>query len=97
MSLKAPLPALLTITSQANTPRYPHAAGIFRAYREQTVEVWGAKEVNAEEGQVGLEGSPTQVKRSFAPEPKGAGEMLSGSDKDKVTALVGRLRSKNLI
>ncbi len=95
--IEAPLPALLTITNQANTPRYPHAAGIFRAYREQTVEVWGAKEVNADENQVGLKGSPTQVKRSFAPEPKGAGEMLSGTDKDKVTALVQRLRSKNLI
>jgi electron transfer flavoprotein beta subunit len=95
--LEAPLPALLTITNQANTPRYPHAAGIFRAYREQKVEVWRAADVNAVEEKVGLKGSPTQVKRSFAPEPKGVGEMLTGSDREKVAALVQRLRSKNLI
>jgi len=95
--IEAPLPALLTITDQANTPRYPHAAGIFRAYREQEVEVWGAQDVNADEDRIGLQGSPTQVKRSFAPEPKGAGEMLTGTDKEMVTSLVQRLRSKNLI
>ncbi|MBU1877660.1 MAG: electron transfer flavoprotein subunit beta/FixA family protein [Chloroflexi bacterium] len=95
--IDAPLPALLTITDQANTPRYPRAAGIFSAYREQTVEIWGAKEVNADEEKLGLKGSPTQVKRSFAPEPKGTGEMLSGTDKEMTRSLVQRLRGKNLI
>lgn len=95
--IEAPLPALLTIVSQANTPRYPRLAGIFRVHQKKEVVVWGAKDVNADEEQVGSKGSPTQVKRMFAPEPKATGEMLAGSEEEMVKALVRRLRSKNLI
>jgi electron transfer flavoprotein beta subunit len=94
--IETPLPALLTILSQANTPRHPRAASIFRVHRQE-VTVWGAKDVNADEEEVGAKGSPTQVKRMFAPEPKAAGEMLAGSEEEMVKALVRRLRSRNLI
>lgn len=96
-TVEATLPALLTILSQANTPRHPRAAGIFRVHRQKAVTVWSAQEVNVDEAQVGSQGSPTQVQRLFAPEPKEAGEMLAGTDEEMVTTLVQRLRSKNLI
>jgi electron transfer flavoprotein beta subunit len=95
--IEAPLPALLTITKEANTPRYPHAAAIMNAYRQQTVTTWKAEDLAADPQSIGLEGSPTQVKRSFSPEPRGAGEVLTGPTSEQVKSLVSRLRAKNIV
>lgn len=97
-TVEATLPALLTILSQANTPRHPRAVGIFRVHRQKTVTVWSVQDVDADQAQVGSIGSsPTQIQRMFAPEPKEAGEMLAGTNEEMVKTLTRRLRSKNLI
>ena len=95
--IEAKLPALLTITKEANTPRYPPAGAIMTAYRGQTVTHWGAADVEADPEQMGLKGSPTQVRRSFSPPPKEPGQMLRGSPSEMARDLVGLLRSKNII
>ncbi len=95
--LEAPLPALLTITKEANKPRYPTAPGIFRAYREQTVEHWGVAEIGADPEMVGLKGSPTQVKRSFSPPPKDPGEIIKAPPAEAAKQLVSRMKQKNLL
>jgi electron transfer flavoprotein alpha/beta subunit len=95
--LETSLPALLTITKDANTPRYPSAPGIFRAYREQTVEHWGAAEIKADPETVGLKGSPTQVKRSFSPPPKEPGEIIQAAPAEAAKQLISRMKQKNLI
>jgi electron transfer flavoprotein beta subunit len=95
--LETALPALLTITKEANKPRYPSAPGIFRAYREQTVERWGAAEVDADPEGVGLKGSPTQVKRSFSPPPKEPGEIIQAAPGEAARQLVSRLKQRNML
>ena len=95
--LETTLPALLTITKDANKPRYPTAPGIFSAYRERTVERWGVAEVGADPEKVGLKGSPTQVKRSFSPPPKEPGEMIQAAPAEAARQLVSRLKQKNLL
>jgi electron transfer flavoprotein alpha/beta subunit len=95
--LQAPLPALLTITKEANKPRYPTAPGIFRAYREQQVERWGVADLGADPEGLGLKGSPTQVKRSFSPPPKEPGEIIKAPPAEAAKQLLGRMKQKNLI
>ncbi len=95
--LEAPLPALLTITKEANKPRYPTAPGIFRAYREQQVERWGVAELGADPEGLGLKGSPTQVKRSFSPPPKEPGEIIQAPPAEAAKQLLSRMKQKNLI
>jgi electron transfer flavoprotein alpha/beta subunit len=95
--IEARLPALLTIIKEANAPRYPHAAAIISAYREQKVAFWGAKDIEADPESVGLKGSPTQVKRSFTPPPKEPGQMLKGGPSEVARDLVGILRQKNIV
>ncbi len=95
--IEAALPALLTITKEANDPRYPHAGAIMSAYREREVAFWGAAEIDADPETVGLKGSPTQVKRSFTPPPKEPGQILRGAPAEAAKDLVGILRSKNII
>ena len=95
--IETSLPALLTVIKDLNKPRYPSVRGIVEAYREKKVIVWTAKDIEAEEARIGLDGSPTTVKRTFAPEPKGKVEMLKGDVDGLVNGLIGRLRDKNVI
>jgi electron transfer flavoprotein beta subunit len=95
--IEALLPALLTIVKEANTPRYPHAAAIISAYREQKVALWRIADVEANPESVGLKGSPTQVKRSFSPPPKEPGQILKGGPPEAAKDLVAILRQKNII
>jgi electron transfer flavoprotein alpha/beta subunit len=95
--IEAPLPALLTITKEANAPRYPHAGAIISAYREQKVLFWTAKDIDADPEAIGLKGSPTQVKRSFTPPPKEPGQILKGAPSEAAKDLVGILRQKNIV
>jgi electron transfer flavoprotein beta subunit len=95
--IEAALPALLTITKEANTPRYPHAGAIISAYRERTVTRWGVNDINADPESLGLKGSPTQVKRSFSPPPKEPGQIIQGGPPEAAKDVVAILRQKNII
>ena len=95
--IEAPLPALLTITKEANVPRYPPAGAIMNAYRKQEVTFWGVEDIAADPEKVGLKGSPTQVKRSFTPPPKEPGQIIKGPPATAARDLVAILRDKNII
>jgi electron transfer flavoprotein beta subunit len=95
--IEASLPALITVIADLNKPRYPSVRGIVEAYREKKVTVWNAKDICADGTCIGMEGSPTSVKRSFAPEPKGKGEVLKGSVKEMSKQLVVKLKDKNVL
>ena len=60
------LPALLTCELELGTPRYASLPEMVRALRQE-VKVWGTAEINATPEQLGLKGSPTQVKEIFTP------------------------------
>jgi electron transfer flavoprotein alpha/beta subunit len=91
------LPALFTVIKDINKPRYPTVKGIVSVCRECDIQTWTAKSIGASPKMIGLNGSPTQVARTFAPEPKGAGVMLKGEPEDVVAELVKRLREKNVV
>lgn len=60
--VKTRLPALLTITNTANEPRDTTFAGIIKATKHN-VKMWSASDVKVKESKVGLEGSPTKIKK----------------------------------
>lgn len=91
------MPALLTVIKDLNKPRYPSVKGIVEALNEREVKVWTAEDIGADAEQVGLQGSPTTVKRTFSPEPKGEGEILEGTVEEMVGGLIQRLKDKNVI
>lgn len=95
--IEASLPALLTITKDANKPRYPTAPGIISAYRSQEVIRWTAEDLNVAPGTVGLEGSPTQVRRSFSPPAKEPGETVTLPPDEAAKEVLRRLKAQNII
>ena len=94
--IETTMPCLLTAIKDLNEPRYPSVGGIFDAY-EKEIKVWGINEVPIDTTKAGLKGSPTNVFRTFTPEPKGAGMMLEGADKETVKDLIARLQAKHIL
>jgi len=94
--IKVKKPVLLTAIKELNEPRYISMKGIFNAYKK-SITTWTLSDLDIEKHQVGLDASPTNVLRSFTPEPKGEGIMIKGTVEEMVEKLVVNLSKKNVI
>lgn len=90
------LPAIITVTKEINTPRYPSLKGILKAKKEE-ITIWGLKELGIDLNRVGLNGSPTQVIRIFSPEVRKKGEILHGTPEEIVDKLVTKLQEEKVL
>lgn len=86
--VEMPLPGLITVVKEINTPRMASLKGKMRA-KSAKINIIDAKALNVDSSKLGLKGSPTQVLRSFVPERKTGGEKLSG----EVPMLVEKIKS----
>ena len=86
------LPALFTVVGEINTPRFPSLRGKLTA-RHVEIPVWGIEYLELDTDKVGLDGSPTQVVRTFAPEQTRGGEILDGSADCVIERVVEFIRS----
>lgn len=96
--VRSSFPVLLTVMKEINDPRYPAIASLLAACSEKApIEVWNAADLGVQVGDVGIEGSLTQVIRTFAPKSKRQTEMIEGDTSTVVEGLLSRLREKKLI
>lgn len=95
--VKTKKPVLLTAIKELNEPRYPSIKGIYKSFREKEIKVWSVEDIIVDRSQIGLDGSPTQVKRSFTPATKSAGEILKGNNEEAVRSLIVRLKERQII
>ena len=89
--VETPLPVLITVTREINVPRLPSLKGKMAA-KKTVITTMDFAALGAEEGKVGLKGSPTQVRNIFAPPVKGNRRMLEGTVDEQVKMLVEELR-----
>lgn len=89
--VESPLPVLLTVVKELNTPRLPSLKGKMAA-KKAVIAKMDLAAIGAEEEKVGLKGSPTQVKNIFAPQAKTDRKMLQGSVEEQIDALINELR-----
>ncbi len=74
--LKLPLPALITVVKEINEPRIPGLRGKMKAKKFE-VKLWDNKFLSLPEEKIGLNGSPTQVRKIFSPPQKEPGRQLT--------------------
>ena len=100
MDIKVQTPCLLTCIKELNSPRYMSVPGIFECY-SKPMDVFDYNALKddplIEADTIGLQGSPTNIFKSFTPPQKGAGQMLAGSDKEVSEKLAGILTGKHII
>ncbi len=89
--IETPLPALLTVVKEINQPRLPSLKGKLKA-KSLEVTKWTAQDLEAEDKEIGLNGSPTQVVKIFTPPPREGGQILAGDTQEVVEKLVEHLR-----
>ena len=75
LEVEAGLPALVAVTDQVNTPRYPNFKAIMAA-KKKPVQTWSAADLGLDAGAVGLAGSLTEVLDAVPHPPRAAGEVV---------------------
>ena len=71
--------------------------GIFDAYREKEVTIWTRPDLDVEDGNIGLKGSPTRVFKSFTKALKGKGTVVNLDAQESVDFLVEKLHEKFIL
>lgn len=94
--IKAKLPCLLTTLKDMNQPRYMSVNGIFDAYKKE-IKVWGLADIEVDQANIGLKGSPTRVKKSFTKGAKSAGKVYEVDPKEGAKIIVEALKEKFIL
>lgn len=94
--LDTEMPMLLTAVKALNEPRYPTLHNSIRAtqYEVKTITV---KDMTTDPKRLGLQGSPTRVRKVYSPPMRSAGTMLTGAVSESVATVMDVLKQKELI
>lgn len=95
--IRIKLPCLITVLKELNDPRPLTPRGIFDAYRERTIEVWHADQLDLAGEELGLKGSPTRVKGSYTKAPKGIGKVFELEPREAAKLVVEKLQEKFIV
>ncbi len=96
--MQSPLPALITVMGEVNTPRYPRMDLLINACEQKArIKIWDAADLGVKVQDIGLSGSLTRVIKTFPPKTKREGEILKGSKEEVVNQLLDRMHDKHLI
>jgi electron transfer flavoprotein alpha subunit len=97
-TVRAKLPAVLTITEEANKPRRFTLDGMLKA-KKAKIELWDKNAICADPELLGLKGSPTIVKKVFPPPGRKQGETFDGTKDPRAAAkwLVQKLITVNAL
>jgi electron transfer flavoprotein beta subunit len=96
--MESPLPALITVMGEVNTPRYPRLDLLINACEDKArIKIWDAADLGVKVQDIGLSGSLTKVIKTFPPKTKREGEILKGSKEEVVNQLLDRMHGKHLI
>jgi electron transfer flavoprotein alpha/beta subunit len=96
--IESEMPVLITAIKELNEPRYPSIKGIYKGYSGENIKVLSAKDVDADMDNIGLDGSPTQVNKSFTPPGRGGeSEIIEGDPSEQARQLIVRLKEEKII
>lgn len=97
MIVKAKMPCLITALSELNDPRYMTPGGIFDAFAKD-VTVWGRAQLDVDDSNIGLAGSPTMIAKASDKVAKGKGTVVTpDSPTEAADYIVNVLDEKHVI
>lgn len=94
--VQMPLPGLITVVKEINDPRMASLKGKMKAKKAEIKTITVA-DLDVDETKLGLNGSPTQVLRSFVPEKKTGGEKITGEPHELVEKVTSTVLDLNII
>ncbi|SFR76332.1 electron transfer flavoprotein subunit beta/FixA family protein [Anaeromicropila populeti] len=96
-TVKVEMPCLITALGEMNQPRYMTPGGIFDAYKEKEVTVWGLNDITVDTANIGLKGSPTKVAQTFTKSLKAAGTKVQLDAEESANFIVEKMKEKFIL
>ncbi|MBQ6356189.1 MAG: electron transfer flavoprotein subunit beta/FixA family protein, partial [Solobacterium sp.] len=100
MMIKVKTPCLITCVKELNEPRYMSVQGIEDCF-DKEIRILSYEDLKdhplIDKTTIGLQGSPTNIYKSFTPPQKSAGRMLKGNAQETAAELAKCLAEKHLI
>ncbi|MFH1540860.1 MAG: electron transfer flavoprotein subunit beta/FixA family protein [Elusimicrobiota bacterium] len=94
--IESPIPCLLTVVKEINSPRLPSLRGMMFSKKAE-VKHFTAKTIEAEKTKLGIAGSPTSVMKVFAPPHRIGGERIVGEPSEQASKLVAKLKETKIL
>jgi electron transfer flavoprotein beta subunit len=96
-TVRVKMPALITVCSEMNTPRYPTPINIMKALKKPRY-VWNSRDINCEPDMIGLAGSPSSNKEIFEPPKRNTNtKYFTGDIEEMARAIADTLEAEKLI
>ena len=90
-------PALITISNRINRPRFKTMNGVLRAFRDKEVVTWTKKDLKLNPMRIGINGSPTWVRKTFIPSHSRDGLVIEKGSMEIAEDILDYLLEKALI
>ncbi len=94
--VESPLPVVISVVREINEPRMPSLRGMMAAKKAE-IPVWTVDDIDINKQQIGMDGSPTWVVKTFVPKREKKNEILSGEADSQVEQLISKLRGGKTI
>jgi len=89
--VKAPVPAVITVSNEVGQPRLPSGWGIISASR-QTIPIWKAEDLGLNSSKIGSGAASRKLVKLYLPKQKRKGEIITGKTTAEASAkLIERL------
>ena len=90
-------PALITVSNRINKPRFKTMNGVLRAFRDKEVVIWTKKDLKLNPMRIGINGSPTWVRKTFTPSHSRDGLVIEKRSMEIAEDILDYLLDKTLI
>ncbi|MBN2437684.1 MAG: electron transfer flavoprotein subunit beta/FixA family protein [Deltaproteobacteria bacterium] len=91
------MPALIAVSGRINRPRFKTMNGVLRAFRDKEVILWTEKDLKPNPMRIGINGSPTWVRKTFVPKHSRDGLVIEKQPTDIAEDFMNYLLEKALI
>jgi electron transfer flavoprotein alpha/beta subunit len=91
------MPALITISRPVNIPRFKTMNGVLKAFRDKEVILWTRKDLKPNPLRIGINGSPTYVRKTFAPSHSRDGIVIEKQSMETAKDILDYLLEKSLL
>ena len=96
-TIEVKTPALITVTSRINQPRFKTMNGVLRAFRDKEIITWTKEDLTLNPMRIGINGSPTWVRKTFTPSHNREGLVTEKRSTELAGDILGFLLEKNLL
>ena len=90
-------PALITVSNRINRPRFKTMNGVLKAFRDKEVVTWTKKDLKPNPMRIGINGSPTWVRKTFIPSHSRDGLVIEKGSMEIAEDILDYLLEKALL